>query len=131
MALSVFELIRLLNRHADAADHKVFVDDVETGTCIRASFRVVFSLRGVEVVLDYTYEENGTKTTFSSRPRPNQLKSGQGERILVNGQDVDNDDVIVGSDSSAGPGSLYVEFKYRQSGTDHRVKFAAPATAFQ
>jgi len=132
MALSLLDIVKLLNHHAKAEDHKVFVDGVETGKCVRASFRPVISFaHGFELVLDYTLDNAGAKTTYSSRLHQNQLKSGGGEKILVNGQDVDDDDVIVGADASAGPGTIYVEFKFSQAGTAKRVKFAAPATAFK
>lgn len=132
MGLSLLDIIKLLNRHAEPKDHKVFVDGTEKGTCSRASFRPVISFgHGLEFVLDYTREDAGVKTTYSSRLHQNQLGAGTGDKILVNGQDVDNDDVIIGSDSSAGLGSVYVEFKFSKDGADHRIKFAAPATAFK
>ncbi len=132
MALSLLDIIKLLNRHAKAEDHKVFVDGTETGTCTRASFRPVISFaHGFELVLDYTQDNAGTKTTYSSRLHQNQLNAGGGEKILVNGQDVDNDDVIVGTDDSVGLGTIYVEFKFSQASVAKRVKFAAPASAFK
>lgn len=131
MAISLTDIARLLSKHADPSEHTVFVDGEQTGTCTRATLRIVFSLSGVEFVVDYAYELDGKKTTFSSRLRSGGLGAGGREQILVNGQDVENDDVVIGADDSTGLPGFYVEFKYTDHGTAKRVKFAAPVTAFK
>lgn len=130
MSLALTEIITLLRKHAAAEDHVVFIDGDKRGKCSHASFRVVFSLHGVEFPLEYAYEEGASTTTFRSRVRREGLPAGGHEQILVNDQDVEHDDVIIGSDDSAGVPGLYVEFKYSKAGNDHRVKFVAPMTAF-
>jgi len=130
MSLSLSSIITLLKKHAAAADHVVFIDGEEKGDCTHASFRVVVSLSGVEFPVDYAYQLDGQTTTLSSRVRREGLAAHGHEQILVNGQDVDNDDVLIGEDSSAGIPGLFVEFKYSQEGVEHRVKFVAPLTAF-
>jgi len=130
MAISLTDIARLLSQHADPKEHKVFINDVESGTCTRATLRAVFSIGGVEFPVDYAYELNGKRTSFSSRLRTGGLGTGGREQILVNGQDVENDDVLIGADNSTGVPGFYVEFKYTENGTENRVKFAAPVTAF-
>lgn len=129
MALGLSDIISLLLKHVDAEDHVVFVDGEQKGTCTRASFRFVVTLRGIEFPVDYAYELEGATHTYSSRPSRGGLGKGGREQIKVDGQEVEGDDVIVGADDDTGLPGLHVEFRYKQGGTDHSVKFVAPLAA--
>src|SRR5690348_10648522 len=98
MAFTLPDLARLLGHHADPAQHVVLVDGKRKGTCTEASFRLVLSLTGLEFVVDYAYELDGSRTALTSRLRSQGLGVGGREHILVNGQAVANGDVVVGSD---------------------------------
>ncbi|MDI9641392.1 hypothetical protein QPK87_06945 [Kamptonema cortianum] len=130
MALSLHQIITLLTKSADPSAHTVTVNGQPGGSCTRASFRVVWSMSGVEFVVDYGRQSGGATTMYSSRVRGQGLGSGGHEQILVNGQHVSDDDVQIGMDSSAGP-ALYVEFLFRDATGNQRVKFSAPLTAFK
>lgn len=130
MGLTLRQIILLLNRQARPEEHVVFVDGERRGRCTRASLRPVLSLRGFEIVLDYAFVDGSDTTALSTRLRGQGVGEGGREQILVNGQDVSNDDVLLGGDDSTGAPSLYVEFKFTQDGQDRRIKFAAPLTAF-
>ena len=121
----------LLSKSAPPSAHLVFVNGQPGGKCLQASFRTVFSLSGIEFVLAYARESGNARVTYSSRVRPQGVGAGGREQILVNGQDVDRDDVLIGMDDSAGPGSLYVEFRFSEGGKDQSVKFVAPISAFK
>jgi hypothetical protein len=130
MALTPDAIIKLLSKHAEPKDHMILINGEQKGTCTHASFRVVFSLTGVEFPVDYTYVLDEEPTNLRSRVRREGLAAGGHEQILVNGKDVDHDDLLVGLDDSAGTPGLFIEFKYTESGADKRVKFVAPLTAF-
>lgn len=130
MALSIQSIITLFAKSAPPAEHTVTIDGEVKGTCLHAAFKPVFSLKGFELVLDYTYALGTTSTTLHSRMRAQGAGAGGKEQILVNGQNVDEDDVVIGADDSAGVGTIYVEFKYTEGVNRHRVKFSAPVSAF-
>ena len=131
MALTLDAIIKLLSKHADPKDHVVFIDGEQKGTCTHASFRVVLSFpKGLEFPVDYSYVLDDETTKLRSRVRREGLDAGGNEQILVNGKDVDHDDVLIGLDDSAGIPGLFIEFKYMEAGVDKRVKFVAPLTAF-
>ncbi|MGV3617235.1 MAG: hypothetical protein ACO1SV_18055 [Fimbriimonas sp.] len=111
--------------HIPAASHRVIVDGTEKGECTAASFRSVVTLRGLEFPVDYAYRLDGVETKLSSRLRSQGLGAGGRESIKVNGQDVTEDDVLIGFDGDGVP-SVYVEFRYKADGETHSVKFIAP-----
>lgn len=131
MPISLLQLADILRKHASAGDHTVIVDGEDKGKCCtHASFRMVFSFSGVEFPVDYAYSLDGQTHTFRSRLRREGIGSGGREQIMVDGKDVDDDDVIVGSSSIDGMPAVHVEFRYSDQGKPHSVIFAAPVSAF-
>jgi hypothetical protein len=129
MVLSIDQVIRFLSGlHVDPEQHTVLIDGIQKGRCTRASFRTVFSFKGVEFPVDYAYMSDGVETTLSSRLRKQGLGQGGREEIRVNGKDVVADDVLIGFEAGNGSPSAYVEFRYAESegGGKRSVKFVAP-----
>src|SRR5437667_12767523 len=98
MKITLTEIADLVQKHADALDHVVFVDGVNKGKCCtHASIRPVLSAKGFEFPVDYAYELDGTKMSFKSRLHREDLGQSGREKIHVNGKSVEDDDVVLGT----------------------------------
>ena len=129
MSISLRTIAEILDKSAKPEDHIVEVNGERMGTCTRASFRIVFSWSGVEFPVDYAYELEDESVALSSRLRSQGLGKGGREQITVNGQDVEEDDVLIGMEAD----NLYVEFRYRDGVGEplESVKFMAPLNKFE
>ena len=125
--LSLRQLVAFLGGLSVAPEaHRVIVDGREGARCTRASFRSVFGITGVEFPVEYAYVEgDAPEVVLTSRLRTQGLGAGGRERLLVNGKDVEGEDVLV-SFSVDGAPSASVEFRWKEGGTARSVRFLAP-----
>jgi len=131
MALSLTDIIRLLQHHVDAADHFVFVDGAQNGVCTHADFHMSVSWSRIEFPVNYAYMEGDKEVTLASRPSGKGLAAGGREQVKVNGEVKANGDVIVGADDDTDFPGLHVEFRWAEGETKHSVKFVAPLSKFK
>lgn len=122
MSMSPMDLLRILFSGIPASDHIVSVNDVRKGPVTSANAR----LDGGIAKFDYQFQMDGSQVTVQGESPLHVVgRPGGPDRIVVNGREVEGDDIVIGYRIVTSGLAIVITFKFMTEDGPRKIRIDA------